>query len=247
MENTTYIALSRQLALRRHMDIVANNLANMNTPAFKSESLIFIEHVQKENQKEDADKLSFARDIGTKRDTTEGPLLKTDNSLDLAISGDGYFLVETPLGERYTRHGRFQLDAENRLVTGQGNPLLDNGGNEINIPTNSGRVEINPDGTISVGGGVIAKIGLVSFEDEQQLRRSANNLYIAPDGVNPKEVEKPKIVQGMLEQSNVNAIEQFTQMIQIHRSNNSLDRGMKQEHERIMKMISRLTRRASAA
>ena len=132
-------------------------------------------------------------------------------------------------------------------MTGQGNPLPDNGGNEINIPTNSGRVEINADGTIAVGGGVIAKVGLVNFEDEQQLRRSANNLYIAPDEATPQEVEKPKIVQGMLEQSNVNAIEQFTQMIQIHRSNNSLDRGMKQEHERIMKMISRLTRRASAA
>jgi flagellar basal-body rod protein FlgF len=157
------------------MDIIANNIANMNTPAYKAERLIFIEFLQKPTND---DSQSFAQDIGTMRDTSEGPLVKTDNPFDMAISGDGYFTIETPLGDRYTRHGRFQLDAESRLVTGQGNPVLDSGGSKINIPANAGRIEISGDGTLSTDAGRIGKLGLVKFEDEQQLQRSANNLYI---------------------------------------------------------------------
>ena len=179
------------------------------------------------------------------RDTSEGPLVKTDNPFDMAISGDGYFTIETPLGDRYTRHGRFQLDAENRLVTGQGHPVLDNGGSAINIPANAGRVEISGDGTLSTDAGRIAKLGLVKFEDEQQLRRSANNLYIAPEDQEPQEVENPKIAQGMLEESNVQAILELGEMIKVHRSHQSLGRAIQQEHERQMKAISRISRRAA--
>ena len=181
------------------------------------------------------------------RDTSEGPLVKTDNPFDLAISGEGFFTIETPLGNRYTRHGRFQLDAENRLVTGQGNPVLDNGGNQINIPANGGRVEISADGTISADNGVIAQFGLVKFENEQSLRRTANNLYNTPDDQQPQDVEKPKIAQGMLEESNVKAIAELSEMIKIHRQYQSLGRSIQQEHERQMKAINRLSRRPSAA
>ena len=244
METPTYIALSRQLGLRRHMDIVANNMANMNTPAYKAERLIFVEYLQKPS---DSDKQSFTQDIGTMRDTSEGPLVKTDNPFDLAISGEGFFTIETPLGNRYTRHGRFQLDAESRLVTGQGNPVLDNGGNQINIPANGGRVEISADGTISADNGAIAQFGLVKFENEQALRRTANNLYNSPDDQQPQDVEKPKIAQGMLEESNVKAIAELSEMIKIHRQYQSLGRSIQQEHERQMKAINRLSRRPSAA
>lgn len=242
METPTYIALSRQLGLRRNMDIIANNMANMNTPAYKAERLIFIEYLQKPTT---GDKQSFAQDIGTTRDTSEGPLKKTDNPFDMAVSGEGYFTIETPLGDRYTRHGRFQLDAENQLVTGQGNPVLDNGGNKITIPQGTGRVEISADGTISANAGPIAQLGLVKFENEQLLRRAANNLYSTPDDQLPIDVEKPKIVQGMLEESNVQAIAELSEMIKVHRSHASLGRAIQQEHERQMKAINRLSRQAS--
>ena len=242
METTGYIALSRQLGLRRNMDIIANNMANMNTPAYKAERLIFVEHLQKPTID---DRQSFAQDIGTMRDTSAGPLVKTDNPFDLAISGDGYFTIETALGDRYTRHGRFQLDAESKLVTGQGNPVLDSSGSEIVIPANAGRVEISGDGTVSTDAGRIAKLGLVKFEDEQQLRRSENNLYIARDDQEPQEVEDPKIAQGMLEESNVQAILELGEMIKVHRLHQSLGKAMQQEHERQMKAISRISRRAA--
>ena len=242
METPTYIAISSQISLRTNMDIIANNMANMNTPAFKAERLIFVEHLKKSTTSE---QVSFVQDIGTMRDTSEGPLVKTDNPFDLAISGEGYFTIETPLGNRYTRHGRFQLDAESRLVTGQGNPVLDNGGSEINIPVGGGRIEVSGDGTLSSNAGPIAKFGLVKFEDEQQLRRAANNLYIAPDNQEPQDVEDTKIAQGMLEESNVQAISELNAMIKVHRSHQSLGRAIQQEHERQMKAITRISRRAS--
>ena len=248
METPTYIALSRQMGLRRHMEIVANNLANMNTPAFKGERLIFVEFLNDKNKtSSNKDVQSFVQDIGTMRDTTEGPLVKTDNPFDLAVTGDGYFTVETPLGSRYTRHGRFQLDAENRLVTGQGEPVLDAGGSAINIPRGSGPIAVGTDGTISANGGIIGKLGLVKFPDEQLLRRGANNQYIAPEGTQPEAVEKPRIMQGMLEESNVEAITELTRMIEIMRSYQSIGKAIEDEHERQMKTINRVSRRSQAA
>lgn len=242
METPTYIALSRQMGLRRHMDIVANNIANMNTPAYKAERLIFVEYLQNDKTASNKDELSFVQDIGTMRDTSEGPLIKTDNPFDLAISGEGYFTIETPLGNRYTRHGRFQLDAENRMVTGQGNPVLDDGNQQITIAPGSGRVSISTDGTVSTNDGVIAKLGLVKFADEQQLKRGANNLYNTPDDQPPQPVDKPRIMQGMLEESNVQAVTELTRMIDVLRTHQSIGRAIEQEHDRQMKAINKLAR-----
>jgi len=244
METPTYIALSRQLGLRRQMDIVANNLANMNTPSFKGERLIFVEYLQQPTRK---DPQSFVQDLGTLRDTAEGPLAKTDNPFDLAVSGDGYFTVETPLGNRYTRHGRFQLDADNRLVTGQGHPVLDSGGGEITIPRGSGRITVSTDGTLSTDTGIVARLGLVKFADEQQLQRGANNQYSAPEDQRPEAVEKPRIMQGMLEESNVQAVTELTHMIEIMRTYQGIGKAIEQEHERQLKAINRVARRSQAA
>ncbi len=109
METTTLIALSRQGGLRRQLDVVANNIANMNTTGFKGERMMFVEHLVKsqESGKLLGTKLSFARDIATMLDVSEGPMETTGNPLDLAITGEGYFVIQTENGERYTRNGRF--------------------------------------------------------------------------------------------------------------------------------------------
>ena len=138
MENTSYIAMSRQAALRRSMDIVANNIANANTPAFKAERMMFQEYLAKPTKD---DKLSFVEDVGTARDLSSGPLTTTGNDFDVALSDEGYFVVDSPLGERYTRHGRFQLDANGQLVTGTGYPVQGQAG-PINIPEDGGRISI---------------------------------------------------------------------------------------------------------
>ncbi len=250
METPIYIALSRQLALRRQLDIVANNIANVSTPAYKAERIVFVEYLAKPARNE---KISMVQDIGTARDLREGPLTKTDNPFDLAISGKGYFVIDTPLGERYTRHGRFQLDAQGQLVTSQGYPVLSTGGQPITIPVNAGKVTIAPDGTITVGNSdffiadstQIDRIAVVTFNDEQALRRNANNLYSA-QGQEPQPVDTPRVVQGMLEESNVQAIIEITRMIEVLRSHQSTARFVQAEHDRAMRAINRLTRRSQA-
>ena len=112
METSTLIALSRQGGLRRQMDIVANNLANMNTTGFKGEKMMFVEHLVRSrgDGRQSRPKLAFARDIATFRDVTEGPLEKTGNPLDMAVSGEGFFVIQAGQGNSYTRNGRFKLD-----------------------------------------------------------------------------------------------------------------------------------------
>src|SRR6185437_11408288 len=120
MENATYVALSSQMALQRQMDVVANNLANASTPAFKGEEMLFSQYLV---QPRGGSPLAFVEDSGTVRDLRQGPIAKTGNPLDLAIAGQGYFAVQTPLGARYTRNGHFQLDSQGQIVTSQGYPV----------------------------------------------------------------------------------------------------------------------------
>ncbi|MBL9034438.1 MAG: flagellar hook-basal body complex protein, partial [Rhodospirillaceae bacterium] len=117
METPIYIALSRQMVLRNQMDVVANNIANASTPGFKAEMMLLTEV---ELPAERGTELSYVQDFATARDFSAGPLRATGNDLDLAIQGDGFFSVQTPDGVRYTRVGRFQLDANGTLITSQG-------------------------------------------------------------------------------------------------------------------------------
>ena len=158
MENAGYIALSRQMTLRREMDVIANNMANLNTPAYKGESMLFVEYLETTDSGE---KMSFVQDIALVRNLTEGQMTATDNPLDTAISGDAYYEVETPLGARYTRNGAFRLNADNELVTVSGDKVLDEGGNPIVLPPNSRDVTITRDGTVETDQGPAGTIGLV--------------------------------------------------------------------------------------
>ena len=238
MENTGYIALSRQLTLRRELSVVAHNLANMNTPAFKSERVIFREFIDKPVPNQP---ISFVQDLGMSRNLTEGPITPTGNDLDLAISGPGYFSVETPDGVRYTRHGRLQLDGQGQLVNSQGAPILSNGGAPITVPIGSGTLTISADGTISGSGGTIARIGLSEFENPGGLERDANGLYDSGDQAAAAATES-EVNQGMLEQSNVQPIVEMTRMIDIHRSYQSAAKLVTSNHEQAMRAINKLIR-----
>lgn len=242
MENTTYIGLSRQLGLRRAMDVVAHNIANANTPAFKAERIVFREYLANPDS---GNELSFVQDMGTARDLTNGPLVATGNDFDVAITDEGYFVIDTPLGERYTRHGRFQLDAEGQLVTGVGYPVQGSNG-PITVPSDDGPISIASDGTISNDSGVIGQIRLVQFEDEQQLRKAANGLFSTSPEMPPEEVANPAMAQGMIEESNVQPVLELTRMMQINRTHESVTRMLKREDDRIKNMIDKLGGQGSA-
>lgn len=242
MENAGYIALSRQMALRREMSVIANNMANMNTPAFKGESMLFVEYLESTDSGE---KISFVQDIGLVRNLTEGQLTATENPLDTAISGDGYYEVETPLGPRYTRNGSFRLNADGELVTANGDKVLGEGGNPIALPPNSRDVTITRDGTVSTDQGPAGTIRMVRFDDEQALIKMANGLYDA-DGQDALRAEGSEIVQGMVEGSNVSGIIEMTKMIETVRSYSSTGRMVNDEHERLRRAIQALGSTARA-
>ena len=236
MENTGYIALSRQMTLRREMDVIANNMANLNTPAYKGQSMLFVEYL---DTSDSGEKMSFVQDVALVRNLTEGQLTSTGNPLDMAIAGDAYFEVETPLGPRYTRNGVFQLNAEGQIVTSTGEIVLGDGGNAIILPPSSSDITITRDGTVSTDQGPAGRLRLVRFEDEQTLVKQANGLYDA-GGQAPLPAEDAEVLQGMVEGSNVQGIIELTKMIETVRHYASTGRMVNDEHERQRRAIQAL-------
>ena len=233
MENTGYIALSRQSVLRRKMDVIANNLANMTTPAFKGEDMMFVEHLKKTGEN---DRVSLVQDLALLRNVSEGPMTKTENPLDLAISGQGYFAVQTLDGERYTRNGTFQLDAQGQIVTTQGDPVLGVDGNPITIPLNEPQISIARDGSVSAGETLIGRLQVVSFENEQTLEKQSNSLLDRGEQ-EPQAADESEVVQGMIEGSNIQGIVEVTRMINTIRSYTATSKLVDQEHERQRRAI----------
>jgi len=232
MHEGLIIAASGGIKQQVKMDVLANNLANLNNAGFKSDSVIFREIMPpfKEGSSFEASKNALLPPNDSNEtvayvtvDTlytnhSQGIFHKTDNPLDLALEGEGYFEVNTPQGLRYTRNGSFRMDTENYIVTQDGNYILDDNKQKIKIEDNGGLIDIGPDGTITVGNGfgneVKQKIGLVKFEDPQVLAKEGNGLYkIMDNEVNPLDADQIRVVQGSLEQSNVNSIEEMTKMI----------------------------------
>ena len=153
MQNAQLIGLSRQVALSRELDVVANNIANLNTTGFKADGSLFEEFLSptaRAGNLSGADsKVSFVRDRGTWHDMSPGPIQSTGSPLDVAIDGKGFLVVQTPRGERYTRNGALQINGTGQLVTSDGNPVLGDGGPIVFQP-NDHQVQISQDGTISV-------------------------------------------------------------------------------------------------
>ena len=256
METSSYIALSRQSALRRQMDIVANNLANMNTTAFKGEKMMFVEHLVKSKGGESfiPTKLAFARDVASYKDLAEGPIKMTGNAFDMAIQKDGYFVIDTPDGQQYTRNGRFRLDQEGQLVTQSGFPVLSSAGAPFFLSPEDRDIVVARDGTLSTNNGELGKIKVVNFDDPQKLQKQAGGLLSAKnigggedgdgdDAFQPKDAEKPEVIQGSLESSNVNAIIEMTKMIEVNRAYDSVKKFIEKEDQRQKQMIQHLAPR----
>ncbi|MBT6116338.1 MAG: flagellar basal-body rod protein FlgF [Rhodospirillaceae bacterium] len=236
MENTSYISLSRQAVVQRQMQVIANNVANASTPAFKSERLLFQEFVE---QAGDGTEISFVQDVAVIRDLSEGSFDRTGNPLDLAISGEGYFAVETPKGTEYTRNGRFQIDGDGQLVTGSGHPLLGEGDRPIVLNPGETMIEINPDGVIGTSAGPIGRVQVVRFEDQQAMQQTEGGLFETDQAALPS--PEAKVIQGMVEASNVQPIVEMTRMIDAVRGYQSTQTMVQSEHERQISTIQALT------
>ncbi len=241
MQNTMYIALSRQAALQRQLDVVANNMANTNTMGFKGEQMLFREFLVPTRSSERAmgGKLSFVQDVGVLRDTREGPLTKTDNPLDFAIHGDGYFQIETEAGMRYSRNGHFRLDQSGMLVNSQGFAVMDDRDQPVIFAPNETRIEVSEDGTVSTENGRVAKLKVVKFANDQNLRSAGDTLFETTDEA--EVVVRPAVIQGMMEESNVQPVVEMTRMTQILREYQGVQKMIDAEHERQLKAMQTLS------
>jgi flagellar basal-body rod protein FlgF len=241
MENALLVGLSAQLALRRSMEIVANNVANMSTSGFKRENPLF-EQVLAQIETGDRNgggvaEVAFVRDWGVLRDLSAGPLSQTGNALDLAIDGAAYFAVQTPQGERYTRDGQFKLDTTGRLITMDGDPVMGEGG-EIVLPANAKDVTISADGAVSAAGNQFGRIKLSAFDNERALRKEGGNLLVSDQPAKP--AERARVQQGFLERSNVQGVSEMTRMIEISRAYSAVSESLSQTEETLKRAVQKL-------
>ncbi len=231
MENAQLINLSRQIGLQRQMDVVANNLANINTTGFKAEQILFEEYdmpVARDRAFAYPDQpLAFTQDWATIHDLAPGATVQTGNPLDVAISGEGFFAVETPQGERWTRSGAFQIDANGTLVTVDGHPVLGEGGT-ITFSPEETDIAIGASGAVSSSAGGKGRLRLVEFINPQALAREGANLF---SGGEPLPAVETRVVQGAIERSNVSGVAEMTEMIRVSRAYESIAKIMQQQDD----------------
>lgn len=243
MDNVLYVGLSRQMVLQHEMEVIANNVANVDTTGFKVEALMVQTDPEKVQNTPGGgsplnNSVNFPLDAGVVRDFTQGELKRTGSDLDLAVQGKGFFRINTANGDRYTRDGAFTLDAQGRIVTADGDPVQGDGG-DIILDPKKGPPSISADGVVSQQGAVIGKVALVSFDNlaaltkqgDGQFSNDSNLATVPADG---------KVRQGMLEQSNVQPILQITRLIQVSRAYENVSQMMDQTGQLSTNAIDRL-------
>jgi flagellar basal-body rod protein FlgF len=228
MQNMLLVGLSRQVTLRRELDVVANNIANINTAGFKANGAVFEEFIGKTARQGNLSRrdaqVSFVRDRSTWTDMSQGSMERTGNPLDVAVKGKGFMTVQTPDGERFTRNGAFQINNAGQLVTSEGYQVMGENG-PIAMQPNDRDIRISADGTISVREGdnvnVEAQRGrlrMTSFDNPGLLRKEGSSIFSAPNGVNAVPDTVSEFVQGTIEKSNVNSVMEMTRMIEVTRT-----------------------------
>ncbi|MFA7276542.1 MAG: flagellar basal-body rod protein FlgF [Pseudobdellovibrionaceae bacterium] len=237
MENSLYVGLSRQMVLEHSMTMVANNIANSQTPGYRAQNPMFEEYIS--DQRYDKNPLSLVYDAGQYDSVTPGPVTMTGGTYDVALNGPGFMGVTTPSGEtQYTRGGNFTVNSENQLVTASGYAVAGAGGAAITIPTDAREVVITDQGEVTADGNVVGRISVVEFENLQDLRPEGNGLYSSTAPGVP--AISTVVQQGHLEGSNVNAIQETTRMIEILRTYQSTMRMIQNEQERQVSAIQKL-------
>lgn len=238
MDTTAYIALSRQMTLARRMETIAHNLANANTPGFRAERLRFETVWQPAGP---PGRLAFVQDVGAPPDLSEGALDETGNPFDFAISGPGFFTVSTPDGPAYVRAGRFHPDPEGTLVTTDSHVLLDADGAPVVLPAGSRDIHLAADGTLSNEAGPFARLQVVTFDDPAVLERSGGGLFRSR--ARPRPAEEARLVQGMLEGSNVEPVAEVTRLVETTRAFEMVQKMIETRHELDRRVIDDATAR----
>lgn len=227
MENAGLVGLSRQIALQRELDVVANNIANLNTTGYKADNVTFGEYmmpVARANSFPVGDRMvSFTQDRTTWLDQSQGPVEQTGNPLDIAMSGNTFLTVQTPQGERYTRNGALQINAQGQLVTSEGLQVVGQNGPIVFQPGDR-EISISTDGAVSVREGANTtdtqrgKMKFASFSDPRMLQKDGTSTFRAPNGMQVDTPTAVRINQGAIEKSNVKSVVEMTRMVEVTRT-----------------------------
>ncbi|MDP2212989.1 flagellar basal-body rod protein FlgF [Phenylobacterium sp.] len=243
MDNAIYVGLSRQMVLRRELDIIANNVANADTVGFKVESMMARTEPGAPASTMGAPRpVKFVLDGGVARDFGQGGLFSTGSDLDLGIEGEGFFEVITDEGPRYTRDGRFRLDELGRITTQGGLPVAGPGGGEIVINPEDGSVTIAKDGTVSQGDNIIGRVAAMRFDDLSVLEKTGDNLLRNTSNLDPIQAPDVRMHQGMLEGSNVKPILEITRLIEVTRAYESITKMMESSADLSRRAVERMGR-----
>jgi flagellar basal-body rod protein FlgF len=230
MDNSFMVGLSAQQVLQKRMDTTANNLANLTTSGFKVEHVVSRALSQKPATAADAPQdISFADAWTLQRDFSTGPLEQTGNPLDFALEGDGFFEVQSQAGTAYTRDGRFGLNDKGEVVTRNGEPVMGEGG-PITVNPAGGPLSVSREGSISQDGVILGALKVMKFQTPGALDRMGSNLWKATDE-QPQPATDVRIAAGMVEGSNVNAVLELTEMIDISRAYTSVAKMLSQSDE----------------
>jgi len=247
MDSPGYILMSRLSLQERSTQAMANNIANADTPGFRAMRPVFgqvMVNIRGAGGLPGDSSMSFPQDRATWRDMAPGSLQTTGNKLDVAIDGEGFFVIDTPKGERYTRAGRFSIGANGRLVDQEGNAVLDTRDRPISFSAQDTQIEITKSGTIQSENGEIARLQVVRFEKPQNLLGEGNRLFDANNEA-PVPIQRPKVVQGALEGSNVSPILEMTRLTAEMREFQYASNFTEREGERISNAVERIMRRRS--
>lgn len=238
MDNAIYATLSRQSGLMREMQTIANNVANANTIGFRREGVVFSEYMVSLDDRRETLAMADAR--GRVVDLRPGVLTQTNGQFDLAIEGEGFFLVDTVQGPRLTRAGAFAPNPDGELVDMNGNLLLDDGQAAIAIPDGVRHVAIGPDGTITADDQPVGQVGVFVPGDPADLLHQEGTLFRPGPDLEP--AEDPRIRQGFLEESNVEPVGEITRMIEVQRAYELGQTFLDREDQRIRSVITSLSR-----
>lgn len=227
MQSGLYVSLSSQMALERRLTTIADNMANLNTVGFRSTEVKFDEVLSKTQNDINA-KIAFVNQGNDYLSTKNGELAQTGNALDFAIKGDAWFAIDTPAGQVLTRDGRFTMKETGELVSVRGYPVLDAGGAPIQLNRAGGVPAVGADGKIIQDDRQVATIGLFTADISKGFVRYDNSGVSMVDEPQPV-VDNPEvsIMQGYVENSNVNGIGEMTQLIQVNRAFESISSLMR--------------------
>ena len=233
-----YTASTGMAAQELNVQVIANNVANVNTNGYKADKSLFAEYLKTGAHEDNfvgRDRaVSYVLDNGTFKDFGQGPTEQTKNPLDVAIDGGGFLVVQTPAGERYTRDGALQINNQGQLVTAGGNPVLGNSGPIVFQPTDK-QVSIASDGNVTVIEGlnridsVRGKLRVVSFAQAQQLLKEGSNLYSAGQDNAAQPDTTSRLRQGFVEKSNVNSVVEMSRMIEVTRTYTQISALLQQQ------------------